>query len=1013
MLKVFGEQKRFFFSGGSIVGLTEDALLVFLVEVLQGTDKNKHLFLSESDHFNKRVCEKSKYFGEELIYYPEKSTNKTVPGFTSQYNRHRSNAIIKIATLGSVCCLSTDTASKSKNINKKRKPIVFEVKVGDSLDRDRFIKKLLNLGYSGVDTVFKTGDVSIRGDIVDVFPVYEKEPVRISFDFNNVESISFFNVDTQRSTERVGSYGFWDVFGREVELGKSLDGFIHWASISSIVREGVLYSILQPKANKQMSAGVVSLNKEIKSKKNILSFLATRPQHNVFLFYTNKKKVKPLVSENIIPVPGIINNSFLVIDSHSLCVPFWKQKHKKTENKNKSKPLLKLNLKKTKKGDLLVHVLHGVGSYDGLKIRGNAGFEKEYIKILYADGGVLYVPLDKLELIHPYKNLGGKPKVSSLGKKEWEKNVLKTKKEIELVSDSLIEIHRSKSKPRGFVYKKTKDLESAIKKSFPYKETKDQKRAIKEVLNDLKSEKPMDRLICGDVGFGKTEVALRAIVRVVSSNKQVLFLCPTTVLSDQHFISTVERLNPLGIRVALLSRFQTTLEQKEILTNLITNRIDVVIGTHRLLSDDVVCPRLGLLIIDEEHRFGVKHKEKIRIVRPNVDLLSLSATPIPRTLQQSILGIRDISRVETPPITRKPIKTFVEFFSWSRTTEIIKKEVLRGGQVYFLHNDIQYIDYYTKKIQELVPSAIVKNIHGQQKSKELEKNLLGFFSGSISILVCSTIIESGLDVANANCMIINNPQNLGLSQLYQIRGRVGRGSRQASCYLFVPTKTVLSEAAFRRLKTIERHTSLGSGYSIASNDLDIRGAGLVFGYKQSGAVSRVGVEYYNSLLKNALNKKLNKPQEDTPPSLFYWGKSLIPIYYVSNSTDRFSFYTKIHNAKKRKDINEIKNELKDRYGKIPKETLSFIDLAELSLLYRGSLVKNIKINKDSLVFKVRDNVAIGVEKLISRILSYESRCVVEKKFKEEKGFVSIVFFTKAGCLWYDELINCNSLFYKT
>ena len=483
-----------------------------------------------------------------------------------------------------------------------------------------------------------------------------------------------------------------------------------------------------------------------------------------------------------------------------------------------------------------------------------------------------YVPLDRLDLVHPYKNLGGKPKINNLGKREWERSVLKTKREIEIVSESLVEIHNSKNKPRGFVYEKSKDLEGAIKKSFPYKETKDQKRAIKDVLNDLKSKKPMDRLICGDVGFGKTEVALRAIVRVVSFGKNVLFLCPTTVLSDQHYISTKERLEPLGLRTALLSRFQTKVKQKKILKGLITNQVDVIIGTHRLLSDDVVCPNLGLLIIDEEHRFGVKHKEKIRAIRPNVDLLSLSATPIPRTLQQSILGIRDISRIETPPMTRRPIKTYVEYFSWSRSLEIIKNETLRGGQVYFLHNDIQSIDYYTKKIQELVPDTVVRNIHGQQKSKDLEKTLLDFFSGSISVLVCSTIIESGLDVTNANCIIINNPQNLGLSQLYQIRGRVGRGSRQARCYLFVPKKTVLSESAFRRLKTIERHTSLGSGYSVASNDLDIRGAGLVFGYKQSGVVSRVGVEHYNSLLKSALNKRLNIPEEKPSPSLFFLGK---------------------------------------------------------------------------------------------------------------------------------------------
>ena len=1010
---MFSKQKRFFFAGGSVSGLTEDALLVFLVDLLNNCGKKRFLFLSESDSLNKRLCGDSKWFGGGLVYYPEKNTKKTVPGFASQYNRYRSNAIIKIAAGESVCCLSTTVASQNKNINKKTKPVVVEIKTGGAFDRDVFLKKALSLGYSKVDSVFKAGDISTRGDIVDIFPIYEKDPVRISFGYNNIESISFFNIESQRTNQVVQSYKFWDIFGKEVGLGRSLSGFVAWDLVANIVRDNGLYSVLQPSSIETISAGTTPSDIKFKSKKEFLSFLEHKPKCSVYLFYTNKDKVKQNTSGSFFPVLGKINNSFFVGENQALYTPFWNSAQQKTKNKKTHNPLIKLSLDKVQKGDLVVHVFHGVGIYDGLKIRGVVGFEKEYIKILYASGGVLYVPLDKLELIHPYKSLGGKPKISRLGKKEWERSVLKTKKEIELVSDSLIKLHRSKNRPRGFVYKKTKDLESAIKKSFPYKETKDQKKAIKDVLGDLKEKKPMDRLICGDVGFGKTEVALRAIVRVVSFGKKVLFLCPTTVLSDQHYISTVERLEPLGIRVSLLSRFQTTVEQKTILKNLLTSNVDVVIGTHRLLSDDVVCPNLGLLIIDEEHRFGVKHKESIRVARPGVDLLSLSATPIPRTLQQSILGIRDISRIETPPITRKPIKTFVEFFSWSRSAEIIKEEVLRGGQVYFLHNDIQSIDYYTKKIQKLIPEIVVKNIHGQQKSKKLEKTLLGFFSGSISVLVCSTIIESGLDVSNANCMIINNPQNLGLSQLYQIRGRVGRGSRQASCYLFVPPKTILSESAFRRLKTIERHTSLGSGYNIASSDLDIRGAGLVFGYKQSGAVSRVGVEHYNSILKSALNKKLSKPEKKKPPALFFWGKSLIPVHYISNSADRFSFYTKIHKAKKEEVFKDIKNELKDRYGQIPGETLSFINLAMLSSLYRGSLVSNINIGEESLVFNIPNKAVSGVDHLIPKILSYESSCVVEKKFKEDVGSVSVVFLTKQGYDWYGELINCNSLFYKT
>jgi len=434
----------------------------------------------------------------------------------------------------------------------------------------------------------------------------------------------------------------------------------------------------------------------------------------------------------------------------------------------------------------------------------------------------------------------------------------------------------------------------------------------------------------------------------------------------------------------------------------------LIVGTHRLLSDDVVIPFLGLLIIDEEHRFGVKHKEKIRALKTKMDVLSMSATPIPRTLQQSLLGIRDISRIETPPTTRKPINTYVEFFSWKRIKQIIEKEIIRGGQTYFLHNKVESIEYYVRKIQELFPSERVDFIHGQQNSKDLEQNLLDFFDGKISILVCSTIIESGLDVSNANCMIINNPQDLGLSQLYQIRGRVGRGSRQADCHLFIPKKTKLSEKAYKRLKTIERHTSLGSGYHIAANDLDIRGGGAVFGYKQSGEISRVGLEHYNSILKTAVSKKLNKPIEPKEVDISFFGKSLIPIYYVLGEVERFSFYTKINNALSLKSIKSIESELIDRFGKKPQETTNFLNLAKLRILFKKTFAVSVYI-KETSVSIVLDSEVIS-DNFINSVLMYKNDNIENRKFKESKeGFVVDLFFS-LGFDWYENISNSINLF---
>ena len=398
-----------------------------------------------------------------------------------------------------------------------------------------------------------------------------------------------------------------------------------------------------------------------------------------------------------------------------------------------------------------------------------------------------------------------------------------------------------------------------LKKSFPFVETKDQQKAIEDVYSDMNKNTPMDRLICGDVGFGKTEVALRAIFKCSLSSKQCLFLCPTTVLADQHYISCKTRLEPLGVKVVLLSRFKTKKEQEKIINSLENGFVDVVVGTHRALSSDVSFYDLGLLVIDEEHRFGVTHKEKIRKVKENIDILTLTATPIPRTLQQSLVGFRSVSLIQTHPKSRKPINTFVRYFNWSICFEYINRELQRDGQVFFLHNETKTLDLYKQKLKNQFPKHNIEAIHGKQPVKDIEKIILGFFNGLIDILVCTTIIESGLDIPNANCIIVNNAHKFGLSQLYQIRGRVGRSEKQAHCLLFIPQIKITGDAKMR-LKSLQKLTSLGSGYDVSLKDLEIRGAGSLFGYKQSGHVSSVGFEMYCNLLKEEISKvsKVNK-----------------------------------------------------------------------------------------------------------------------------------------------------------
>ena len=1005
---MFKKQIKHLSLGGAVFGLSEDLFALFLNSFMRVNSVGSFLFVSDNDVFNKDQFLRSVFFKKEVFYYPDRGGVDVVPGFQSRDNYFRSRALIGLLGSNRGVCITTAHAASLRDINRKTTIKNLSLCCGDEKDRDVFVGVLLSFGFELVDSIYSPGEVSVRGDIVDVYPENTEHPVRISFAFSVVGSLSFFNVDTQRKTKSLSSFLFYDLIGGPIETGSSLFGVVRWQLVINIKKEGDVLRLFSKENSQSINIISKELDVIIKSKKDFLSFVGNQKYKNIHIVYTNKNRIRALTKVGATPIPGLIKKTYIVEDNTTY-LPDWKTKKQTlTPPTITNKPLLLNNLRDINIGDFVVHVLHGVGAFGGLVTRGVKEHEKEFIKLIYREGGVLFVPINRLDLVHRYVGLGAKPKTNRLGQRGWVASVSRTKKHVEQISDSLVEIYNTRRSPRGFVYEKPSEIDVAIKNSFPHKETRDQKNTIKEVLSDLQKNTPMDRLVCGDVGFGKTEVALRAIVRAATTNKQTLFLCPTTVLSDQHYITAKERLDPLGIRVSLLSRFQTKKGQKETLVGVLRGAIDLVIGTHRLLSDDVVVPSLGLLIVDEEHRFGVKHKESIRALKKGVDVLSLSATPIPRTLQQSLLGIRDISRIETPPTRRKPIKTFVEFFSWKRSVEIIKEELLRGGQVYFLHNHVQSIDYYTDKLQGFFPSERVEHIHGQQDSQGLEKKLLAFFSGDISILVCSTIIESGLDVANANCIIINNPQNLGLSQLYQIRGRVGRSSRQASCYLFVPKKAKLSDKAFRRLKTIENNTSLGSGYKIATNDLDIRGAGLVFGYKQSGQVSRVGVEYYNTLLKEAVNKKLDHPTRREGLDVFFYGKSLIPKHYITNDSVRLSFYTKINKAETKEDLKGVKEELLDRFGGLPNETKSFIGLAGVKLLYKNTIINNIAINKGSVVFEIQEE-NVG-ENTITDVLSYKNGSIVNKNFKEGPSSLLVEFSHNEGLDWFPFLVHCNSVF---
>ena len=640
----------------------------------------------------------------------------------------------------------------------------------------------------------------------------------------------------------------------------------------------------------------------------------------------------------------------------------------------------KNSIARTGVGDFVVHRDFGIGVYQGIKTKN----DRESIEIEYGNNTLVYVSLEQISLVHRYVGSGKKPKVSTLGSKKWASEVKKARVAAENVAVDVFRGYSNKTQPRSFNYTKENDLDGLLSQSFSFIETPDQKTAIGDVFSDMNNSIPMDRLVCGDVGFGKTEVAIRAIFKAFLSDKVSVFLCPTTILADQHYMTCHERLGALGVSISLLSRFKSKTEQTEIIKNLKLGKVDVLIGTHRVLSGDVDIPNLGLLIIDEEHRFGVKHKETIKKIRDGVDVLTLTATPIPRTLQQTLVGLKDVSIMLTPPKTRRPILTTVKYFDWSLVFSRIEFELSRSGQVYFLNNDITSIPSTVDKLSSKFPDFVVAGASGKMKSKELEAAVLSFFKGEINILVCTTIIESGLDVTNANSIIIKDAQNLGLAQLYQIRGRVGRGDRQAYCHLLVP-RTELDRSAFKRLRSLERNTALGSGYNISMQDLEIRGAGAVFGHKQSGHMSLVGFQMYCDLLSEEIKKKTNPDNVNyITPQIKTSLPANIEETYVESMSSRVDLYYKIGTISTPERIETIKKELVDVFGPTPISTKNLIAVAELKTLYKKTHF--VYINHEG---KRIELIANEIEKkllpsFLSKVSGFAHPQVIKITFRDKK-----------------------------
>jgi transcription-repair coupling factor (superfamily II helicase) len=894
---------------------------------------------------------------------------------------------------------------------------VFSIAVGTEYDFDTLIGLLNELGFEKKPFVEAYGDYSVRGGIIDVFPYTGHHPVRLDFWMNKVESIREFEVMSQRSIKQLqevritpnllngnaerthtifdhlapSALIIWD--DRDVilhELGKKEEvvaaeriateagKFRHLNRI--IVRSGGDESALHLDARSQPSfqGSIDHLYRDLiaHSKNGFDIFITADGPEETERIRELIDEVEsaaavddengvagPNLSDTITYIPETLQRGFILNELHLLCYTeheiFGRLKKRRTKKRKRFKGFSFHEMHSLKRGDYVVHIDHGIGRFDGLHKLTVGGTEQEGVRILYAEKDVLYVNLNAVHRIQKYSSKEGHvPYVNRLGSGEWEKVKARTKRRVKDIARDLILLYAKRKASRGFAFAPDTHWQKELEASFMYDDTPDQADATRAVKGDMELPIPMDRLICGDVGFGKTEVAVRAAFKSALDGKQTAVLVPTTILAEQHFQTFRDRLSRYSVRIDVLSRFRSAAEQKKIVERLRTGETDIVIGTHRLLSKDVGFKDLGLLVVDEEHRFGVTAKEKIRKFRAHVDTLTLTATPIPRTLHFSLMGARDLSIINTPPKNRMPIITEIAPFSEKVIREAIIQELQRDGQVYVVHDRIADIEEIANKIRELIPEARVRIAHGRMRPHELEKTMIDFLGMKFNVLISTKIIESGIDIPNVNTILVNRVERFGLAELYQLRGRVGRSNVQAYAYFLTPPVSTMSRQALRRLQAIEEFTELGSGFNLSMRDLEIRGAGNMLGAEQSGFIEEVGFDMYQKLVEDAVRelkveefsdlfpdeqRSRSMPTEQAVVNASV--SAYLPDTYISFDAERLEFYRRFYAVANEEQLNDIRSELIDRFGPLPPEATVLLDMIQLRI--RATALGFVKVDAGS------------------------------------------------------------------
>lgn len=1019
--------------GTEISGLTHELNVFYVQKLCEKYDRNIIVLTSSLFEANKIYDSLVKIHDNTLLFPMDDFLSSMIVASSPELKYKRLETLDKLKS-DKKYIIVTNLMGYLKYLPSANIKNYIDIKQNDVIKRDVLAEEINKLGYHRESLVTMSGEYAVRGFILDLYPIDYEHPIRIEFDGNIIDNIKYFNENTQMSTEETNKIKikaidempsddknslfdyaknplvvYVDKSQIEATYTHLYDDIIEYKEANDI-KEDLMYSLDDIKDNDKIFINLFSTDGIDLKAQSIINykenFLKLESDYNkwikegkiVYFYLSNNNEKKQLLK--IIPSAhiimkelehGFILGKYVIIsenDIEDVKVTYGVYKN----NFHVGKKIKDFN--QLEKGDYVVHISHGIGIYQGITTLSVRGVQKDFLTIYYEGTDKIYVPVEKIDLIYKYTCKDGvKPKLNKLGSTNWEKTKKYISEKVKDISRELILLYKKRLELKKKPYKDYPE-EEVFASEFKYNLTPDQKKAVVEINNDLKKDNPMDRLLCGDVGFGKTEVAMRAMFKAVLNNEQVLYLCPTTILSKQQYNVAKERFKNWPIEIALLNRHVSARETHRILEDLKKGKIDILFGTHRILSDDIVCKNLGMLVVDEEQRFGVTHKEKIKTMKSDVNVLTLSATPIPRTLKMAMSGLRDLSVIDTPPVNRYPVQTYVAVEDDFLIKDAIYKELARKGQIFILYNRVETIEKYMNHIHELVPDAKINFAHGKMEKDELDNIMTSFINNEFDILICTTIIESGIDIPNVNTLIIHDADNFGLSQLYQIRGRVGRSNKIAYAYLMYEKNKMLNDIAIKRLNTIKEFTELGSGYRIAMRDLSLRGAGDIFGASQAGFVDSVGISLYMKMIEDEIKRQQGEfaPEEDKETQALINVSTHISDTYVTDEDIKIEIHQKINEIDSYEKMLEIKNELEDRFGKVTDDMLVYMYEEWFEKLAKKYNIKQVVQTDRSIEITLPEDVSSNIkgDKLLIEAMNLSRSFNI--KYVNKK--ISILLYTK-------------------